>query len=429
MHLGSAKEIYLNDTPISSKKCILWGGGQYAQSACKNLQLGDIAHVVDKNPKNFGKTIVLYYQEYTIEDVAILKDLSPEEYVILISSKDFFGEIKEEILMSYPEWGNAYGRIDDIVREYDSLEALIYTDPEIISKLERSKISSCLFELMKRADKLIQSHCCSNGETMLFRPLKASSRAVFSISAGRKRYVMHFPHYGMNVGARSMQAQQQVVECKKRLGINAELVLYEDATGLMLSHYAGQEMVDWNEEVNVKEVMGILRCLHRSGQEMNVARYAPYDIPQRLYRCDSIPLWLHEFYEVILDEVKAYTPCLCHGDAHCGNVVLHQEKVEFIDWSFMSMSDPIYDVCYFLYDLFFVRHCKCLECWEEGLNLYYQRILTDEELRHARAVMIYIVYWKCIMDASAKRDLKDLNLLEAEAKKYRLQKGDTNERN
>ena len=60
---------------VTNKHAIIYGGGQGCLDMMSELQLPNVKYVIDSNEKQWGKTLILLDQIYTIESPLILKRL------------------------------------------------------------------------------------------------------------------------------------------------------------------------------------------------------------------------------------------------------------------------------------------------------------------------------------------------------------------
>lgn len=85
----------------SQKKIICFGAGKFLKNIKGFLEAEDlyIAHLVDNDSDKCGK----YIENMVVESPHILSDCSGEEYIILVSSKNFADEIEHQIQTDYPQ--------------------------------------------------------------------------------------------------------------------------------------------------------------------------------------------------------------------------------------------------------------------------------------------------------------------------------------
>lgn len=95
-------------------------------------------------------------------------------------------------------------------------------------------------------------------------------------------------------------------------------------------------------------------------------------------------------HRLIIPETKAYKEKIIHGDLSYGNILHFGNHIEIIDWTFMQMGDPMFDVCLFYY---FVSK-YWVHDFAEVLGMYFEREPGEMEYKHAKAWLILISYWK-----------------------------------
>jgi thiamine kinase-like enzyme len=102
---------------------------------------------------------------------------------------------------------------------------------------------------------------------------------------------------------------------------------------------------------------------------------------------------------IILNEdlFKKYSNVkLLHGDMHCGNILLKDKKIIFIDWENSEYNDPIFDIVAFFYESENLQYLtKKNSISNEQKNLFlneYLKINPDKNLRK-KLKIIYPLRW------------------------------------
>lgn len=383
---------------VSEMRVVIWGAGRNSRYICALLQLDDIMLVVDNNPELFGKTIVLYGKEYVITSASALKNIIAEECYILITSTLYKDEIIQQI---YHEYGNKYlvcESENNMFLVYDNLETMMYTDPIICQKVHGGNISLLLPEYINKLKKLINRYICKNISKCIYIPIRQGFRISFIVKniEFNLKYIVHFPTK-MFREQYTPSDEKYIKEAylSKVIALqNSGIVVYEDEEGFEIEHYA-DEKICWNKD-SVRRVLNQIHSFHESGIELRVSRnpwerlknkevflknigsYYPYELSEQINYS-------------IEDEIENYNVKVCHGDFHYNNVVMFKNKYVIIDWEWIGMSDPIFDVCHFI-NSFTDDNGECIYKIEEGLYMYLMREPSRSELKHARAVLAFDTY-------------------------------------
>jgi len=381
---------------VDNMKLIIWAAGGHAQYISTELELEDIAFVVDRNLEMVGKEISLYGKRYVISSIDILQDLSDEAYFILIASEKYYLDITEEIKKRFSGRFKVC-RGDEYHRVYSTLCDMFLHDILIYKKAYDGHITGSLMEYMDKINTIIRETI--HESEMRFFMLSKPKKIAFVIE-GQMRYVAQLPirgEWGWRVSPRDECVIRSVYQCKRRLGINKDLNLYEDESGIRID-YLGDPEVDFSDSKNIYYILADIRKIHQSKETVDIS----VDIWNRVKALQNILLMRNinpvpeclagEWMEEIHLEVENYTSVLCHGDFHHGNVITFHGHPEIIDWETMCMSDPMYDIC----RLFFYIYCDWSGIFsytlEEWLENYYQRKANTKEICHARAILIYCIY-------------------------------------
>lgn len=98
---------------------------------------------------------------------------------------------------------------------------------------------------------------------------------------------------------------------------------------------------------------------------------------------------------------------LCHCDLTVDNVIFSEDTAYIIDWEYMGMADPMYDVCEYLCtvlikdaDNYLTEHFLKYLYHElfRMLKHYYLREVSEIEYKHARMVLSICYQREILMD-------------------------------
>lgn len=382
---------------VSDRKLILWGCGQYAKYIADKLQLEDIYKVVDTDEKKAGEYIVLYNRKYEIETISSMKTLFPRDHFILIGSNLYEAEIRTQVLNI---WGGEVVPVctdKSLFRVYSRIEDLLILDPVIQRKKFEGSVSVNLYDLIEKSKSIVSSHF--NEGISGFYPIYEGHKLILVI-IGRKRYVLQIPIHDFCVWRRSprdLEVMEEVYHVIKRMQINEDMILYSDASGWQLEYYANEVMLPYDEETK-EQILRDVRNIHISGQKISVE----VNILERVKLCQenieakgNLPKYYFEikddFSRIVYPEILSWSnhKVIGHGDLHHGNVLIFNGQPKIIDWETLSMIDPMYDVCRFLYYCSIETDDDPYAQLDRWLPIYFGREPHKDEYIHAYAVMLY----------------------------------------
>lgn len=382
---------------VSEKKKIIWGAGKNIRKYCSLLQLDDIEFVLDSDQSKDGSRIVLYGKEYTIQNPSVLKTLLPDDYMIMISSPGFRCEIMEQIRSEY---GLDYAICElenQFVRGYYSIEDLFDYDPIINSKIVNGNISLFKDEIIRKANRAVENSVTCN-DNLIYYSISEGIRLNFVVrEEDGEEYYIHIPTK-KHREEHSPSDERIIIEsfeARRSVLPDEEILVYLDETGVEVS-MCGDVKINWLETSNIKELICVIKRIHNCGIELRAHRYPLSRIKNKealiLNDGGYFPSLLSQkFHRVCDEELNIFVPKPCNGDLHVGNVVRYRERLQIIDWEWIGMSDPVWDIIYFITSIDYQYGENT--SFEEYLEVYYGRKLVSCEMFHARIIRIAVVYY------------------------------------
>ena len=395
------------------RQLILWGAGWTAQRISLELQLDEIAYVIDSDENKQETEVALFGQKYKISAPSVLNDLCGNEYYIFIAS-NYVQEIVDTIRR---QWGNKFHICKNekfFCREYSSLTEMLLIDPVAHKKITQANISRRLEYYINKADQIINEVLADDTDKIEgFIPISEGHKVNCIIVCKTVSYILSMPNKAggarWHVSFTDDDTIKKVYKLKQELEINKELTLYEDEEGFRIEYFA-DGIVDLQKEETICNVLDILKKVHNSGKRIDITGDVcerAYEM-QKMIRCDNAyyeeSKKLLEDLKDIFNEIRSGETVLIHGDCHTGNVVQLQDKVFLIDWEGLCMSDPIYDICRLLFYRYDSEAYQYLNKW---LEIYYGTKPTKDKVVHAYAMMIYCEYIEYLLKILAKIDARE----------------------
>lgn len=393
---------------MSDRRTILWGTGPTAQRICLELQLDEIAYVIDSDESKQGTEVVLFGRKYRVSAPAILDDLYGQEYYIFVAS-NYVQDIVETINRF---WKNKFHICEGekyFHRQYSSLKEMLFYDPIAHKKITQANISRRLKYYISKAEQIINKVLSDRADEVIgYIPIIKGHKILSIIVCKTVKYIISMPNKargtGWHVSFTDDDTIRKVYMLKQELGINKELVLYEDEEGFRIEYFA-DEIVDLQKEETVHGVLEILKKVHNSGKQIDIVANIcerAYEL-QKWIHCDSAyyeeSKKLLEDLEEIFVEIRSGETALVHGDCHRTNIVQFRGKIFLIDWEALCMSDPIYDICRLLFYRYEEAAYQYLDKW---LEIYYGERPTKDKKIHAYAMLIYCEYVEYLLKVSSK---------------------------
>lgn len=288
---------------------------------------------------------------------------------------------------------------DGIIHEFDSLDDVRLFDPTFIDNVD-SRI----------LDNIAGALDCARDDIRDIEPIKLGiSNLSCRFSVDDTWYV--YRHPGANTDAFVNRASEAFSEAAAReLGLDETFVCEDPEAGWKIALYVdGCEPLDYRNPEHVEGAMRMLRTLHSSGVaspwEARLGDKVEQDIEflGRRGRA-SFPefVQMRARFERLaaLVEADGVPPCLCHNDAYDSNFLVHDGRIDLIDWEYSGMGDYAADLGTFV--------CCCDSYNHEDvlaiLHCYFEREPTQAELRHCMAYISMAAFrwyaWALCKDAS-----------------------------
>lgn len=382
---------------VTDREAIIYGAGNGCFEMMDDLLLPNVSLVVDGSSEMQGKQIVLMSKAYEICSPCIITKMDKSKVFIVVSSERFFDEIRADIRRIIGEEFLVCGWREGIRYCYKSLEAMLFMDNCIKQKLEKSKLTKHVYEIVDDYNHLKDAMDPVPFVDRYIPLRKGWSKFSFIFGNINKLWVFHKTGYVNSNEERLIERENPEYrrirqEYLDYYGIDSLLIVGKQHNA-MIQHYAGQ-IPDFScDSVRKKVFMGMRKlheCPASNLPDCDFVRTFYWDWVKRGEQYKS--LWEKSDYfdaikefgdkKAIFIENHTNHRCAVHGDLTLENIVSFNEDICFIDWDFLSAGFPEIDICYFLFSIHFLDYSKgiidylsmCKFCYDgisSALECYY----------------------------------------------------------
>ncbi len=179
----------------------------------------------------------------------------------------------------------------------------------------------------------------------------------FLVEIDDEPYIFRLPGAGTNELVN--RAEEKIcTEAATALGIDAELLYFDAATGRKISRYLPQALtmnpVLMQEPIYLANAAETLRRLHDSATQVPVN----FDVFEKIEEYEALISkvstdYFWPDYSAIKAQVLALKAevatlpikrVLCHNDPLCENFVFSADQMFLVDWEYAGVNDPLWDV-------------------------------------------------------------------------------------
>lgn len=213
-----------------------------------------------------------------------------------------------------------------------------------------------------------------------------------------KQYTYRQP----GVGTDEITSRKWETECQKiaaDLDIDATFVHEDPQVGWKICHFVDcDEPFSCHNESHLVQALELLRKLHGSGAKIDYIKDMHEDTLEQIALLKLEFRNKYDDFEELFEMAERYNaivkadglePVLCHNDFYDPNFLIHDGRMDLIDWEYAGMSDYASDLAVFI--------CCSDYTYDESLHfleLYFQRPLTREELIHCVAyIQVISFHW------------------------------------
>lgn len=288
-----------------------------------------------------------------------------------------------------------YIKIDNLLwHEIDTGEHYSYVKTKLLNKIDKKEKSILLENL-----KSIVSECMNINENKIkdISPIGGMTNKNYKLNIDDNLYVLRVPGNGTEEMISREDEIKNAVYAHK-IGIDAELVYFNEKTGIKISNFIENAETlspeSAKKQNSIEMVANILKKLHTSEVEMD----NNFDIYNKIEKYEKLLIEVNgdnfeDYYEVkekvlslknIMNELDVkLTPC--HNDTVAENFIKSGEnKMYLIDWEYGGMNDPMWDLA--AYSL----ENRLSEDEEElFLNIYFNEKVEE---KYKKRVLINKIY-------------------------------------
>lgn len=375
---------------VTDRMPLIYGAGEGFMSL--HWEILNRAHfVVDDNPARQDTLVTVCGRELEILSPERLAKFDPETvYIIIPAGNDkYIAEMKAHIACISGEDGIPVTvRNDNVSVRYASLDEFFAYDLHFRKRLDRWIPAAGQWEYLEKCRRILAQTC--DKPIVWVASTVDGTGCDFFVGTARGEYVMKLPKHYPEHPDRS----KEILRIKREYGLEQSLTIYEDEEGFCVQRRA-DGVPDFRADETVRQVLRKFRMLHTMGGQIDRELSAPEKYHEMLSVAragasreqrdllDTVTERLGSALELCGLETERR---LCHGDLYYGNVLYLEGEPIVIDWETMTMTDPLYDVCYFLCSIprepgVLYRELKSY------LSCYWDRACTEDEFRRARAML------------------------------------------
>lgn len=303
------------------------------------------------------------------KDIAQLNRIDGEMIGISKVSYEFYNKMLESYKDNHNPYMNyeymmldisrtyslGYVKIDNLLwHEIDNNKHYGYVINKLLKRIDKKEKSALLKNL-----KEIICECMGIQESEINKiyPMGGMTNKNFKVCINDKSYVLRVP----GNGTEEMISRQDEIKnavYANRIGIDAELVYFNEETGVKISNFIENAQTlspeATKKQHNMKMVCNLLRSLHNSKEKMD----NDFNIYEKIEKYENLSkkiggVFYEDYYKVkdkvyslkkIMNELDvSYTPC--HNDTIAENFIKDSEdKMYLIDWEYAGMNDPMWDI-------------------------------------------------------------------------------------
>lgn len=274
----------------------------------------------------------------------------------------------------------------DKVLEFDSLEELREFDDKYLENTDSKIFKNICKVLDCRESDIVDIQVIKQGLTNL----------SFHFRCRDGEYVYRHPGVGTEAYI-SRRSEAFSMQKAHELGLDKTLIYISAEEGWKISRYVrNARTLDYHNESEVRQALGMIRTLHVAAihsefnydtWEKTIELIGKISATRRDYEdFDELYRQVERLHRLV--EQDGVKHVLCHRDCFEPNFLIGENgEMNLIDWEYSGNDDPINDLGNFI--------CSSDYNYEQALQameLYYDRPLTQQELRHALACVAIVSY-------------------------------------
>lgn len=272
------------------------------------------------------------------------------------------------------------------ILEFDTIDEIKRFDDKFVENMDSRII-----------DNICRSLGCTEDEVGGFEQIKrGNTNVIFSFFCKGKRYVYRHPGKGSEkIVDRRCEAYAQ--EHADALGIDATTVALDPESGWKISRYVdGCYDYRYHDKADAARAFSLMRRLHEANipceWEFDIMRncekfrrLAEENVCRSEFDLSELSGKIRRLYHYV--EADGVRKVMCHNDMCDSNIIVSQDDIRIIDWEYAGLADPSSDISSYIVG---GDHSR-----EEVLGIleaYFERKLTDAELRHMYGSIALVGY-------------------------------------
>ena len=286
-------------------------------------------------------------------------------------------------------------KIDIYIKQYPSNAFLEFDTVAEIKKFDDKFIQNMGENILSIICKNLN---CSDEDICNIQQIKRGlTNTIFSFECKGKKYIYRHPGVGTNkIIDRKHEFKAQTIA--KEVGLDPSLIACNPEKGWKICEYLDNIPFDYDSSDDEARGIALIREMHsgskkKLGWDFNIIERAQ-EIQNRLSE-DYYEAFDHfielktkikQLYELVSKDGVEFE--MCHNDACSNNILLGKNRAYLIDWEYAGDNDPAADIASFI-----INNDYSHQDVDRILEMYFERPLTKEEIRHYYAYIALSAYF------------------------------------
>lgn len=275
----------------------------------------------------------------------------------------------------------------DAFLEFDTVAEIKQFDDKFIQNMGENILSIICENLNCTDEDIVNIQQIKRGLTNI----------IFSFECKGKKYIYRHPGVGTNkIIDRSHEFNAQIMA--KEMELDPSLISCNPKKGWKICEYLENIPFDYNSSDDEARGVELIRKMHsgskhKLGWDFNMVECAQKiqnklseDYYEIFDHFDELKIKIRELYEFVNKDGVEHE--MCHNDVCANNILLGKNKAYLIDWEYAGDNDPAADIASFI-----INHDYSYKDVDRILQMYFERGLKKEEIRHYYAYIAISAYF------------------------------------